>query len=157
MRVPKRIVDLLNKKQAFIDSNRDKLERSVARMQTKYLDQLLAKIIPELDVKDGLITDSTHNYRLLADLDKVYKDFTKVSTSVIGAQFVSTTAGIGELGRKYFSLVLNTDLITRFDKVIDATINKMNLRIGINGEGTIKSGFLDTIIKDTSINTQGIT
>lgn len=154
MRVPKRITELLNKKQAFIDSNRDKLEKSVIKMQSKYLDLILQEIIPSLDVKDGMILDTTHNYRLLADLDKVYKDFTAVSNAFIGSQMISTTSGLIDLGKKYFTLVLSDDMIGRFDKVVNSVANKMNLRIGVTGTGTIKNGFLDTIIKDNSINLQ---
>ena len=50
MKTPKRITDSLNKKQAYIDAGRDKLEKSVIRMQERLLKDLLSDIIPELEV-----------------------------------------------------------------------------------------------------------
>ena len=153
MRTPKRIIEILNRKQAFIDSNRDKLEASVVKLQDKLLNNLLSEIIPELEIKDGVITDNTKNYRLLSGLDKIYKDFTAVSNSIITSQVVKVTSGLSEIGTEYFKLVLNEDMLTRFDKVVSATVNKMNLKIGLKDGQSIKGGFLDSIIKDTSTST----
>ena len=153
MRPPKRISEILNRKQDFIDSNRSKLEASVVKLQDKLLNDLLSEIIPELDIKDGVITDNTKNYRLLSGLDNIYKDFTSVSNSIITSQVVKVTTGLSEIGTEYFKLVLNEDMLTRFDKVVSTTINKMNLRIGLKDGQSIKGGFLDSIIKDTSTST----
>lgn len=153
MRTPKRIVEILNRKQAFIDSNRDKLEASVIKIQDKLLNDLLSEIIPELEIKDGFIIDSTKNYRLLSGLDKIYADFTSVSSSLITPQVVKVTTTLTEIGSEYFKMILDESMLTRFDKIINATINKMNLRIGLKGGKSIKGGFLDSIIKDTSTST----
>jgi len=150
MRTPKRISDILNHKQAFIDQNRDKLEKSVIKAQEKLLNTLLSEIIPELDVENGIIKDSTKNYRLLSGLDKVYKDFTVVSNSLLIPQIAKTIAGINEIGRDYFKIVLSDSMISRFDKVLESTINKMTLRIGLKDGKSISGGFLDSVIKDNS-------
>ena len=153
MKPPKRIIEILKRKQAFIDLNRDKLEASVIKLQDKLLNTLLAELIPELEIKDGLITDNTKNYRLLSGLDKIYRDFTVVSNSLITSQVVKVTAGLTEIGSEYFKLVLNEDMLSRFDKVVNATVNKMNLRIGLRDGKSIKGGFLDSIVKDQTAST----
>jgi len=153
MKVPRRITDLLNRKQEFIDFNRDKLEKSVIKIQSKLLDQINATIIPQLDVKDGLLLDTTNNYRLIGELDKVYNDFTNISSKLITAQVSGVTKGLVDMGKNYFSAVL-PELGKRFENIISATAKKMNLRIGLANDVAFRGGFLDSIIKDPSLNTQ---
>ncbi|HZK60712.1 MAG TPA: hypothetical protein VFC41_01460 [Anaerovoracaceae bacterium] len=153
MRVPRRISEILTKKQDFINMNRDRLESSVLKLQSKLLDTIIAEVIPSLDIKDGVILDTTHNYRILADLDKVYKDFTILSGQTIGSQVISTTNGLINLGRNYFAVAI-PDIVTRFDRIIELTASKMNARIGITQSSTVSGGFLDSIIKDGSVNSQ---
>lgn len=153
MKTPRRITEILNRKQEFIDLNRDKLEASVIKLQDRLLSDLLSELIPQLDIKDGVITDNVKNYRLLSGLDKIYTDFTVVSNSIITSQVVKVTTGLTEIGMEYFKMVLNEDMLSRFDRVVSSTVNKMNLRIGINSKGTIKGGFLDSIIKDPTAAT----
>lgn len=150
MKVPKRIGDLIKRKQAFIDLNRDKLEKSVIRLQEKLLNDLLSEIIPSLDVKNGIIQDTNHNYRVLSSLDSIYKKFTIASNVIITSQVVKTVSGITSLTSDYFKVVLSDNLSVRFDKIVEATINKMNLRIGLQGGNSVSGGFLETIIKDNS-------
>ena len=154
MRVPKRIADILTEKQAYIDANRDKLEKIVIKLQSGLYDNVIAKVVVELDVKDGVILDTTHNYRVLADLDKVYKEFTTISSAVISAQVITTTTGLIDLGRNYFAVALDEAAKKGFDKVIYTTANKMNARIGVNQKGTVSGGFIDSIVKDNSVNAQ---
>ncbi|HBE42020.1 MAG TPA: hypothetical protein DDW27_12600 [Bacteroidales bacterium] len=150
MRTPKRISDILNRKQEFINANRDKLEKSVIKIQDKFLSQLLSEIIPDLEIENGLIKDSTHNYRILSGLDRVYKDFTAVSNALLIPQITKTITGINEIGRDYFKVVMNESMTLRFDKVLQATINKMSIRIGLKDGKSISGGFLDSVIKDNS-------
>lgn len=153
MRVPKRISDSLKKKQEFIDSSRDKLEKSVLKLQQQLLKDLLSEVVPGLDTEDGLIKDSVKNYRMLSGLDSIYKNFTLVSQSLIAPQIISVTTSLNEMGTNYFKMVLSDNMVKRFDKVVAGAIEKMNLRIGIKEGTTIKGGFLDSIIKDQAGST----
>lgn len=153
MKTPKRITDSLNKKQAYIDAGRDKLEKSVIRMQERLLKDLLSDIIPELEVENGHIKDSTKNYRVLSGLDKIYKNFTAISESVIGSQIINVTSGLNDIGSGYFKMILSGNMPSRFEKVISATIDKMNLRIGIKEGSVVKGGFIDSLIKDPAAAT----
>jgi hypothetical protein len=150
MKTPKKLVELLNNKQAFIDQRRGKLEKDVIRMQSQLLDRLLAEIIPSLDIKDGVIQDTTKNYRLLSGLDKVYDRF--ITAMPISAEFIKSTAEIIELNKVWFQRILPEDVL-RFDKVIEATAAKINLKIGIRNGKLIPSGFLDSVIKDKAVIT----
>jgi hypothetical protein len=154
MRLPRRIDEILKKKQEFIDFHRGRLENSVIKLQSDLLDKVIAEIIPSLDVKNGLITDSEHNYRVLSEMDKVYKEFTNISSSLISKQMSGVTSGLVNLGKNYFTVALADNLSSRFDKIIDATASKMNLRIGLDGGQMVRGGYLDSFLKNQELGTQ---
>lgn len=154
MKIPRRINDILNQRQDFIDLHRDKLEKSIIKLQSELLDQVIAEIVPSLDIKDGIIQDSKHNYRVLSELDKVYDQFESLSTQIIASHINTATVGILDLGRNYFAVTLTDDIGARFDKVISATASKMNARIGIEGGKIVRGGFLESVLKDTTVRNQ---
>jgi hypothetical protein len=154
MKPPKRIIEILKRKQDFIDQNRNKLGSSITSLQQRLLNDLLTKIYPELNIKDGKITDSVQNYRILSVLDNIYNDFTAVSNSIITSQVVKVTSGIADIGAGYFKIILSGDMGARFDKVAETTVSKMNLRIGLKDGKSVRGGFLDSIIKDNTVSTQ---
>src|SRR4030042_6015783 len=153
MKVPKRISELLKRKQSFIDSGRDQLEKSVIRLQSKLLDEYLAALIPELDIKDGIIQESVKNYRLLSRLDRIYSDFAQINIQPLLGKIISTTAEIGTFNNNYFQVML-AEIPNTFEKIIAGTAKKMNLRIGIEGGNMMRGGFLDSFMKDNTVATQ---
>ena len=152
MKLPKRLNDLVNRKQEFIDLYRNRLEKTVLKLQSRLLDQIIAEVVSGLDVKDGIIQDTKYNYRLLADLDKVYSEFTAFSSSVITSQVATATTGIVDFGRRYFAMSFS-EIPVRFDKIIEATASKINLRVGLQGGKIVRGGFLESMIKDNAILT----
>ena len=94
MKLPKRIADILKKKEEFIDAQRSKMESTVVKQQSKLFNDIIAELIPQLDVKDGIIQDNAKNYRLISVLDKTYKDFQVSSASIFLGDIVKTTAKI---------------------------------------------------------------
>jgi hypothetical protein len=151
MKLPKRISDLLNKKQAYIDSQRDKLGTAAIRLQSELFNSLVAEIIPELDVKDGLIQDTPKNYRLISMLDKTYKDFQILSKGVILNQIVGTTSKIASLSKSYFAVVLSGNLPATFDKITASADKLINLQIGLDGDKVFKGGWLDSFFNSNTI------
>jgi hypothetical protein len=151
MKTPKRITELLAQKQAFIDSNQDQLEKSVIKLQGELLDKIIAEIVPALDVKDGIIQDTKGNYQLLTGLNKLYSDFTQTSVNVIAPQIINTTSGLVSIAENYFKAVLTSELTSKFAKIITDTTLKTDLRIGLKGGKMVLNGFLDTMIRGSSV------
>lgn len=150
MKTPKRIADLLSKKQTYIDSQRDKLESSVIKLQSALFNSLISDIIPELDIKDGLIQDTQKNYRLISVLDKTYKDFQGIAKGIVLSQIITTTSKITDLSNKYFSLVLS-EIPDRFAKVVSDANKLINLQIGLEGDKVFKGGWLDSYFNSNTI------
>ena len=151
MKFPKRLSDILARKQAFIDSQRGLMESSVIRLQNKLFSDIIALLISELDIKDGMIVDNAKNYRLISVLDKTYKDFQKTSGQVIFNQINSGTSKVADLSVKYFISVGN--LPERFVKIIDKTNKLVNLRLGMEGGKLVRGGFLQSFFE---MNTVGL-
>ncbi len=154
MKTPKRISEALKKKQEFIDLHRDRMEKTTIKLQVELYDKMLSGILSELDIKDGKILDTTHNYQILSDVDVIYKNFTAISSKLLSSQIAGVTTGLILQGEKYFRLVLSDNLSSRFDKVIESTANKMNARIGLKSGEMVKGGFIETLLKDQTLATQ---
>lgn len=154
MKTPKRIKSLIDKKQAFIDAATGKMDRFVVKIQSQLLSQIIDEVIPNLDVKDGVIQDTPQNYRILSDFDRVYSDFMKQTMPSIGKEVAGTVGEITSMGESYFRMVLTEDLGKNFDKVISGTTELMNARIGLKGEKTVSGGFLESIFKNGEIPTK---
>jgi hypothetical protein len=154
MKVPRRISELLNQKQDFIDRNRDKLEKSVIKLQSQLLDKLMSEIYPELDVVNGVIQDTKKNYQILTGIDKLYKNFNSSSLTNVASQVSGTTSGIITLGETYFKTALASQLTSSFANVLKTTAQKMDLRIGLNDGKIVSGGFLESLIKDTTLENQ---
>ena len=149
MKLPKRLTDILNRKQSFIDSQRAKMENTVVKLQSKLLSNVISEITTELDIKDGIIQDTPKNYRLISALDKVYKNFQTGASQIMLGQVANGTSKIADLTSKYFTAV--GGLPERFEKIISTTDKLMNLRIGLDGGNLVRSGYLESFFNSNII------
>ena len=153
MKLPKRIAEILNRKQEFIDSQRDRLENTVIRQQAKLFSEVVNEMIPGLDVKNGIIQESVNNYQKLSALDGAYKNFTKMSNTVFLNQMAITTGKIAALNEAYFKIVLS-EIPNIFPKIIQKTDRLMNLRIGLDGGKLVRGGYLESFFNSNTIGTE---
>ena len=148
MNVPKRIKELLDRKQSLIEANTDKLNSSIVRLQSKLMDGILDSVILELDVVDGVIQDTAKNYRLIASLDKVFNTFAVEQAKVLLPQLTSSMAAITDLSNKYFMSVVSADVLKRFDKVVEGAKLITDLRFGLSGGKFVRGGILESLFKE---------
>jgi hypothetical protein len=153
MKIPKRITDIISRKQGYIDSQRDKLEAKVIKQQSKLLSEIISQVVPELDLENGMIKETVKNYRTLSVLAVAYKNFQKGSSQTIFNQVVNATSKIAELNKNYFKTVLLSDVPKTFEKVIEATDKLMNLRIGLDGGKLVRGGFLESFFNENVLGT----
>jgi len=152
MKLPRRIADILRKKEEFINSQRAKMESSAIKQQSKLFNDIIARLIPELDIKDGQIQESAKNYRLISVLDKTYRDFQVSSASIFLGDIVKTTSKIANLSKNYFKIMGN--IPERFDKIIETTGKLINLRIGLDSGKLVRGGFLQSFFDSNTIGTE---
>ena len=154
MKLPKRIADILKRKQAFIDRQRTLMELSVVKLQSQLLSDIISELVPSLDIKNGMIVDNAKNYRLLSVLDKTYKDFRKLSNQTIFDQITAGTATISAHSVEYFTVMLADDLPGRFDRITAKANKLINLKLGLDGGKLTRGGFLQSFFDSNTIGTE---
>lgn len=146
MNVPKRIKELLDRKQELINRNTDRLNASIVRLQSKLMDSIVDEVILELDVVDGIIQDTPKNYRLIASLDKVFDAFSVEQMKVLLPQLSSSTSAITALNNDYFLMTATESVLKRFDKVVEAAKELTDIRFGLRGDKFIRGGPIEEVI-----------
>jgi hypothetical protein len=154
-KLPNKIQDIVDKKQAYIDKNRSKLESSVIKMQEELLKSVIENIIPELETKDGQILNTAKNLKLIEKLDSLYTDFNKTIQTGVVKDLGESLVSLNKFNNNYFGeLTLNEVTQKRFDQVSAKTNNLISTRIGITPKGKVNNGgFLDSFITDRTLLT----
>lgn len=145
MNVPKRIKDLLDRKQELINRNTDRLNASIVKLQSKLMDGILDDVISELDVMDGVIQDTSNNYRLISALDKVFNAFSLEQAKTLLPELSSSIGAISELNNKYFYAIGSENVLKRLETVAEKTKELTELRFGLKGEKFVRGGVLEDL------------
>jgi hypothetical protein len=154
MKLPKRISAILKQKQDFIDRQNALMGNTAIKAQSRLLSDIVAELIPQFDVKDGIIQETANNYRLMQVLDKTYKTASIVYNQTLLTQIVSTTAKLSSLSSKYFEVMMTGNIPARFESIVAKTEKLMNAYIGIQGETLKKGGFLESYFSQNVLNTE---
>ena len=130
IKLPKRISEVLSRKDEFIAKREVMLDKTSMRMQEQMLAKVLADIVPKLDTKNGKILRTLRNYQLLGQLDKVYKDFDKVQRVAFVKEVGDATKGLMLLNKGYFATTLGASLPALFEKIAADAYAIMDMRVG---------------------------
>lgn len=148
MNVPRRIREILERKQDLIDRSTEKLNGSIIRLQAKLMDMIIDEIIGELEVVDGIIQDTPGNYQLIASMDKVFRSFEAEQARILLLQLNPSLDNLTEITNKYFLIAGPQVTAKRFDKVIEAARKITDVRFGMKGGLFVRGGVIESIIKD---------
>lgn len=151
MRLPKRIADVIQRKDEFIARREASLNKSVVRLQNMLISKLTREIIPMLDTSGGHIRNTLRNYQLLQSLDRVYKDFGTTQRLAFVSEIGDTVVGLTGLNKQFFTVTMGASLPVTFGKVLAATERKMMAAIGIQGGKILGGGFLDSLSANTEL------
>jgi hypothetical protein len=146
MKLPRRLSEVIKKKEKFLDDMRTKLEKTTIRLQGDLFERIIEDIIPRLDVKDGKLLETANNYRLITELNRVYDTFNFKVAETILPQVTKGINGIVSLNKGYFALAM-AELPKRFDEVIRATKVLTDLRVGLRMDKMIRGGMMMNMIK----------
>jgi len=151
--LPKKLQDIYNKKDAYIQAHRDIFENDIIDLQKELLNRIMKEIIPELDIEDGIIQHTKKNLNIIHELDKLYEQFAQTSQRSTVENFANTFSNVDKLIIQYFKgVLLDTATQKRFDQVISKTTSFMHSRIGVNANGElVKGGYLESFIEDRAL------
>lgn len=151
MRLPKRLNDILKRKADYLESVRNRFERSAIRLQGKLLDNVITELIDQLDVTDGVLQDTANNYRVIAQIEKVYEQFYALTLNTLVPEVNKALKGLKDINDRFFELSLSEALPRRFEKVLESAKKLTDLRLGMSGGKSVRGGFLESMLKDPSL------
>lgn len=151
-KLPKNLNELFEKKDSFLDRQRDIFEKDVTGLQKKLFNKLVEEVVSQLDVKNGIIQNTKNNLRLINELEIIYKEFANVSQRPVVEKFASGFAKVDRMNMAYFKVIaLNEVGKKRFDAVVKKTESFMHSRIGIKDGALIKGGYLESFMNDRTL------
>lgn len=155
MKPPRRIAEALNRKEVLLNDARKQFEKIVLNFQSELYEDVLTEIIQGLQTKDGAILDNADNYSVIMKTEKLYRAFTVRVASVLLPEINSTTAGIVDVTKEYFTSVMN-DLPARFENVIASTKTLIDLKIGMRQGKMIRGGIINQMLNIPSQELQSL-
>lgn len=152
-KLPKKLQDILDAKEEYLNSNRDKLERSVISMQEKILNDIIKDVVSELDTDNGKIKQTTKNMRLINQLEETYAAFNKTVQLPVVQELGKGLLGINKFNIEYFTkMAIGVTTKERFNSIVNKTNDFMRTSIGVGKDGEINTGgFLDSFLTDRSL------
>lgn len=146
VKLPRRINDIIKRKEKFLADARIQLERTTVKLQLSLFSQIIEDIIPRLDIKNGKLLDTANNYKLISELERIYNTFNLQVAETILPQITKNINQIVSLNEGYFTLAI-AELPKRFDKIIESAKILTDLRIGLRMDKMIRGGMLMNMLK----------
>ena len=124
-----------------------RIQRAQGVLSRAVLDDFMAS----LEISGGRVSTSSKNYRLIAELDKLYEAFLRGEGVDMMADFVKRTEGLFSLNERYFSGASNVSK-SAFERAAKTTKDLVYGGLGVNHTTgkLIKGGPLTTILNDFS-------
>lgn len=151
MRLPRRISEVLKKRDEFIERGDARISKYIRKMQSTLITHLTSEIIPKLNVVEGRTTNSLNNYRLLTHLNKVYNDFNRGQRIPFANEVTTILDGITKLNIGYFEVTMGLEQSAMFEAIAAETTKKLMLRVGLDGGKIVAGGFLDTLVNNETL------
>jgi hypothetical protein len=152
--LPKNLTDIVRKKQELLLRQEQLLGTRLASYQNDILTSLISQLYSQMDIVGGVIQDTTNNYRVMAQINRVFAEVENTHATKIGNLVGSTTAQVERLNQTYFKLILPARQITKLEKVAELAGKKMASRLGYVENRLIRGGFLDGVLSTTDLATQ---
>jgi len=151
MKLPKRLSEVLKRKEDWIAGREAKLQTAIMKMQEALLARTMSEIIPKLETTNGKIRNTLKNYQLLASLDKMYKDFEGVQRLAFVSEIGDTAKGIMKFNSNFFTVSMGAALPELFKEILKNTSEILDLRVGLKGGEIVGGSFLDDLIANKNL------
>ena len=150
MALPKKLTDLIAKRDTKITALIDALTRDAKNLQTTLYESILNELAGKLEVSDGVILNTEKNLEILQDIDELYKGFTNKSLTDTVTRMANGYNQIATLNTAYFE-AMPMIKPTQFKNILARAKTFMNATVGLKGKNVVSGGFLDRFLTDQTI------
>lgn len=149
-------IERFNAKIKFLDDAEQGLRRRLSAAERFLLARIFETVINGMDLEEGRVARSDHNYGLTDKLGRIYVDFTKSHVLPATARLATTFLEIPTLNRDYFRMQADTKrLQQKVERITGAADRYIRTRIGLDANGNLKpGGYLQTLSADTTIQSE---
>jgi hypothetical protein len=143
---------LYKEKMKFVDSSLDRFDNDLRKLQASLFDVLVTEYIVQLDVKNGVVQLTQKNARLLADLDKVMKEFKRTQSLAVFGRLGNNMVKMTGLTSQYFNALVGgkKTIANIADK-----LERYSTLVGIDKKGAVISGsFIDNLAEGGQMQTR---
>lgn len=129
------------------------LERKVEAAEHLLLDKTVTGFIDKLEkTEGGRIRNTLHNKRMLSAIDTIFAKYGKASGIEIAKTILGGVKAITNFNNGYFGLFASA---AKLLPIQDQVQENVKAWLGLTDKGTLReNGYLDTIIKDTTLKNQ---
>lgn len=128
------------------------LERKVGEAQTDLLEKILEDFVDKLELTEGgRVKNTLYNKRLLQNVDRVFAQFGKTLGVELAAMIAQGVQQVVNFNGEYYKMFANKAQLTT---ILPSVIETVSGWLGIEKGKVVKNGYLDTLIKDTTVKNQ---
>ena len=148
MSIEQEIKRLLKRKSAFLEASIKDLDKNIKDIQKKLLELIFAEYMDKFDIVDGKLADTTKNFRLIAEMDKVYDDFAKTYQNEIVKGFGKDITRLTIVTGEYYR---NIGVTAKTVKNIAEKLKYIDQSIGVRDGKIIKGSYLDRLAQSQEV------
>lgn len=128
------------------------LERKVNEAQVELLEKVLEQFIDKLELTEGgRVKNTLYNKRLLQNVDRVFAQFGKSMGVELATMIAQGVQSVVNFNGQYYKMFANKAQLLAILPSVTETVSGW---LGIEKGKVAKNGYLDTLIKDTTVKNQ---
>jgi len=145
------IEDIGKKRDQFIEAARIKFDKQAAKIQKDLLDLIYAKFIDKFDVVNGELAPTEKNFRLIADIDRIYDEFAKTYQNEIVRGFAKTLTEMTIVTAEYYK---DVGVAEKTVENIAAKMGWIDKALGVQDNKVVAGSYLDRLAQSQEVRQQ---
>lgn len=146
----KKALALFKQRGQLVDKLTDRLSGQVRESEAELFASVLEEFVDKLDVKDGVITNSLRNKRILSNIDRVFSDYAATKGVAIATGVAKGVQQLFDFNMQYFSAFESETKMIPIGNDIKVTLEGW---LGIGDDGKVqKNGYLSQLVNDATLS-----
>jgi len=142
----------MQRKMAYMDKQAAVLDKELIRYQDQILTTIIRTLYDQMDTAQGVILNTTKNYRIMGEINKSLKTVEQMNTSRIGSKIFDATERIDQLSMQQFGAAVG--LSEKLEAAGKMASRKIHARLGYVQDRLVKGGFIDSVLNADDIAAQ---